>query len=54
MDREAIRFIKGLKDYRGVLPKQIIKTLRGQALAGDVKGAKRGFKKEVSQIARAL
>jgi hypothetical protein len=54
MDRETIRFIKNLKDYRGVLPKQIIKTLRGQALAGDVKGAKKGLKKEVSKIARAI
>ena len=54
MDRETIRFIKTLKDYRGLLPRQVIKTLRGQALARDVKGAKKGLKKEVSKIARAI
>mgnify|MGYP001060658961 FL=1 len=54
MDRETIRFIKGLKDYRGLLPRQVIKTLRGQALAGDVKGAKKGLKKEVNKIGRVI
>jgi hypothetical protein len=54
MDRETIRFIKGLKDYRGLLPRQVIKTLRGQALAGDVKGAKKGLKKEVNKIGRTI
>ena len=54
MDRETIRFIKGLKDYRGLLPRQVIKTLRGQALAGDVKGAKKGLKKEVDKIGRFI
>ena len=54
MDRETIRFIKGLKDYRGLLPRQVIKTLRGQALAGDVKGAKKGLKKEVGKIGRTI
>lgn len=54
MDRETIRFIKGLKDYRGLLPRQVIKTLRGQALAGDVKGAKKGLKKEVDKIGRVI
>lgn len=54
MDRETIRFIKGLKDYRGLLPRQVIKTLRGQALAGDMKGAKKGLKKEVDKIGRVI
>ena len=54
MDRETIRFIKGLKDYRGRLPRQVIKTLRGQALAGDVKGARKGLKKEVDKIGRVI
>ena len=54
MDRETIRFIKGLKDYRGLLPRQVIKTLRGQALAGDMKGAKKGLKKEVNKIGRVI
>jgi hypothetical protein len=54
MDRETIRFIKGLKDYRGLLPRQVIKTLRGQALAGDMKGAKKGLKKEVGKFGRVI
>lgn len=54
MNRETIKFIKLLKDYRGILPRQTIKTLRGQALAGDIEGAKRGLKKEVSKYARAI
>lgn len=45
MDRETIQFIKSLKDYRGKIPRQKIKTLRGQALAGDLLGARLGLKK---------
>ena len=45
MDRETIQFIKLLKDYRGKIPRQKIKTLRGQALAGDLLGARLGLKK---------
>lgn len=54
MNRETIKFIKLLKDYRGILPRQTIKTLRGQALAGDIEGVKKGLKKEVSKYARAI
>lgn len=36
-------FIKELGKYRGYLPRQIIKTLRGQALSGDLVGAKKGL-----------
>lgn len=36
-------FIKRLGRYRGELPKNIIKTLRGQALSGDLVGAKKGL-----------
>ena len=38
-------FIKELGKYRGCLPRQIIKTLRGQALSGDLVGAKKGLEK---------
>ncbi|MDU2672814.1 MAG: hypothetical protein E7C49_12460 [Clostridium sp.] len=31
--------------YRECLPRQIIKTLRGQALSGDLVGAKKGLEK---------
>ena len=36
-------YIKELKIYKDVLPKQTIKTLRGQALTGDLAGAKKGL-----------
>ena len=39
----AQQFIRSLKPYRGKLPVQTIRTLRGQALAGDVEGARRGL-----------
>ena len=38
-------FIKELGKYRGCLPRQRIKTLRGQALSGDLVGAKKGLEK---------
>lgn len=34
-----------IKEYRNLLPKQLIKTLRGQAISGDIKGAKKGLEK---------
>lgn len=36
-------FIKELKQYRHILPKRIITTLKGQAIAGDTEGAKKGL-----------
>ena len=36
-------FIRELKKYRHSLPKQAIKTIRGQALSGDLKAAKKGL-----------
>lgn len=38
-------FIKELSKYRSCLPRQRIKTLRGQALSGDLVGAKKGLEK---------
>lgn len=43
MDRSTQEYIKELKIYKDVLPKQTIKTLRGQALKGDLSGAKKGL-----------
>lgn len=34
-------FINGLKRYRKRLPKNVLKTIRGQAIAGDLDGAKK-------------
>lgn len=45
-------FIKELGKYRECLPRQIIKTLRGQALAGDLVGAKKGLEKIKLRIER--
>ena len=45
-------FIKELGKYRGYLPRQIIKTLRGQALSGDLVGAKKGLEKIKLRIER--
>lgn len=36
-------FVKHLKKYQHQLSKQQLKTLRGQALSGDLAGAKRGL-----------
>lgn len=38
-----------LKSYRGRLTLQQYKTLRGQVLAGDPEGAKKGLKKLLSK-----
>lgn len=37
------KFVNGLRQYRHVLPRQTISTLKGQALSGDVDGAKKGL-----------
>jgi hypothetical protein len=36
-------FLKELGQYRKILPKNTIKTLRGQALAGNILEAKKGL-----------
>ena len=36
-------FIKELKQYRHILSKQTISTLRGQAISGDLEGAIKGL-----------
>lgn len=46
---EIDSFIGSLKHYR--LTKQQIKTLRGQALAGDLAGAQKGLQKVVAKHA---
>lgn len=42
-------FLEQLKDYRHLINKQQLKTLRGQALAGDVEGARKGLQKILSR-----
>ncbi|HZJ99698.1 MAG TPA: hypothetical protein VFC79_06815 [Tissierellaceae bacterium] len=36
-------FIRELKQYRHSIPKQTLKSIRGQALAGDLVGARKGL-----------
>ena len=52
MDRDIKTFVIELKKYRGILPKQTIKTLRGQALSGNLEGAKKGLKKITKEVSR--
>jgi len=40
-------FIELLKEFNGLLTKQQIKTLRGQALSGNVPGALKGLERMV-------
>jgi hypothetical protein len=42
---ERKKFIKDLESYKSSIPKQTYKTIRGQALAGDLDGAMRGLRK---------
>jgi hypothetical protein len=42
---EINRFIKSLRAYTNRLSRQQLKTLRGQALAGDISGAKKGLER---------
>lgn len=49
MDTEIKRFFETLEKYRRLLTRQEVKTLRGQALSGDLDGAKRGFAKLISR-----
>lgn len=40
---ELYKFIKNLSKHRDKLTKQQLKTIRGQALAGDLTGARKGL-----------
>ena len=46
----ANQFIRHLKQYRNKLPRNTIKTLKGQALAGDVEGAARGLERKLKRL----
>ncbi len=45
---EINKFIKRLKTYE--LPKQQFKTLKGQAVAGDISGARKGLEKILKRM----
>lgn len=42
-------FIKSLSEYKGIFSEQQIKTLKGQALNGDVMGAQKGLQKLIKR-----
>ena len=42
-DMETVKFVSQLEKYRNVLPKQTLRTLKGQALSGDLEGARKGL-----------
>lgn len=42
-DMDTVKFLMDLKQYKDVLPKQTMKTLKGQALSGDLEGAQKGL-----------
>lgn len=48
MNKQSI--IKELGKHRGVMPRQTLKTIRGQAIAGDLTGACKGFNREIRKI----
>ena len=50
MSNSKNKFILKLRKYIDVLPKQTIKTLRGQAIAGDVEGARKGLEKVLARM----
>ena len=47
-------FLRHLKAYRSMLPRQIVLTLRGQALSGDVDGAIRGLRQILKNKSRCV
>lgn len=49
----ADSFLKTLKNNREWLTQQQYKTLRGQALSGDLQGAMKGFEKLIGKQHRA-
>lgn len=40
---DTVKFLMYLKRYKDIQPKQTMKTLKGQALFGDLEGAKKGL-----------
>ncbi len=44
------KFVRELKAYRHLLPKHDIKTIRGQALGGDLAGAKKGLETTIKKV----
>ena len=50
----AAEFVRGLGAYRKQISKPQLKTLRGQALAGDVEGAMRGLRRILERSDKSM
>jgi hypothetical protein len=48
------KIIGELKKYRKTIPRQTFKTIRGQAIAGDIEGASKGLNREVKKLDRRV
>lgn len=44
------QIIRELRNHRKTMPRQTLKTIRGQAIAGDVTGAKKGLDREIKKL----
>lgn len=43
IDKNTVKFLMNLKHYKNMLSKQTMKTLKGQALSGNLEGARKGL-----------
>lgn len=50
--REQYDFVRSLSAHRGKLPAQELRTIKGQALSGDLEGAAKGLSKCISAHSR--
>lgn len=47
---EIDRFLAELKCYRRLIGRQTLLTIRGQALAGDIAGARKGLQRIIKKL----
>lgn len=47
---QAQQFVKSLRQYRGMLTAKQLRTVRGQALAGDIPGARKGLENMLKEM----
>jgi len=49
---QADRFVRDLRQYRNRLTIQQLRTIRGQALRGDIDGARKGLERALREAER--
>ena len=47
---QAQQFVKSLRQYRGMLTAKQLRAVRGQALAGDIPGARKGLENMLKEM----